>query len=378
MDLSGKIAQANGRLKSARVRVTIAAIGNRLYLQATLPPKPDCHRDRPYQQRIALGIGCHARGVSLAEKEARKVGALLDCDQFDWDPYLNGHGAPPATVGAWVERFTTEYQSRVAPVTWKTDYQRVFDSIDPGKPLSEELLRSAIVQTTPNTRDRRRWSLTLGKLGRFAGLDCDFKALRGGYSASQVDPRQLPDDRAIVQWFHAISNPGWRWVYGMIATYGLRNHEAFFLNTEPLATGGHLITVTEGKTADRVVFPCFPEWVEQFNLRQKTLPPVTGADHAAYGHRVTHYFGNDRLGLPFTALDLRHRWAIRTLEFGLPVELAAKQMGHSVKVHCETYHRWITADVHQRAFEALIMRSDRPQPPVYIPRPQPPDLDLPL
>jgi hypothetical protein len=74
MDVSGRIAQANGRLKASWVRVTVQQTGDKLYLQATLPPKPDSEKTKPYQQRIALGIGAHVRGVSLAEKEARKVG----------------------------------------------------------------------------------------------------------------------------------------------------------------------------------------------------------------------------------------------------------------------------------------------------------------
>jgi integrase len=362
VDITGKIAQANGRLKANRVRVSIQQIGDKLYLQATLPPKPDSSKTVPYQQRIALGVGAHPRGVSLAEKEARKVGSLLDCKEFDWTPYLTAKGLPPQTIGDWVARFEAEFKSSVEAVTWKTDYQRVFDSLNSQADLTEAVLRQAIERTAPNTRSRRRWCLTLSKLAKFAGLECDFKPLQGKYSATQVDPRYLPTDEHIAEWFYKITNPGWRWIYGIIATYGLRNHEAFFLDTTELEQGGCLIMVTEGKTDHRLVWPCYPEWIEQFGLRTKHLPPVTGADHAAYGQRVTHYFANV-LKLPFTALDLRHRWAIRTLEFGLPVELAAKQMGHSVKVHCETYHRWITADVHQRAFEALMLRTDRPKPP---------------
>ena len=368
MDVSGRIAQANGRLKASRVRVTIQQIGDKLYLQATLPPKPDSDKTKPYQQRIALGMGAHVRGVSLAEKEARKVGALLDCKEFNWVPYLSEKGLPAQTIGDWVERFEAELKPSVAAVTWKTDYQKVFQTLNPQQLLTEEVLKQAILKTAPNTRSRRRWCLTLGKLAAFAGLEVDFRPLQGSYSATQVDPRKLPTDEQIVEWFYKIKNPGWRWVFGLLATYGLRNHEAFFLDTTELEQGGYLVTVTEGKTDHRLVWACYPEWVKEFNLRQKVLPEVTGVDHAAYGQRVTHYFA-DRLHLPFTALDLRHRWAIRTLEFGLPVELAAKQMGHSVKVHCETYHRSITADVHQRAYNALMLRSDRPRPPERLEHP---------
>jgi hypothetical protein len=29
-----------------------------------------------------------------------------------------------------------------------------------------------------------------------------------------------------------LTNPAWQWVYGMMATYGLRNHEVFFLTLQ--------------------------------------------------------------------------------------------------------------------------------------------------
>jgi len=61
--------------------------------------------------------------------------------------------------------------------------------------------------------------------------------------------------------------------------------------------------------------------------------------------------------------QLRHRWAVRTLEYGLDISLAAQQMRHSVQVHSDIYHHWITEDVHRRAFNALMLRPDRPRPP---------------
>ncbi|OIP78088.1 MAG: hypothetical protein AUK48_02410 [Oscillatoriales cyanobacterium CG2_30_44_21] len=41
IDIDGRIAQANGRLKSAKVGIAIARQGDRLYLRGTFPPKPD-------------------------------------------------------------------------------------------------------------------------------------------------------------------------------------------------------------------------------------------------------------------------------------------------------------------------------------------------
>lgn len=358
--IDGRISQANGRLKSANVRARIERIGQKLYLQATLPPKPDSNRSAPYQQRIALGIAAHPAGISLAEKEARKISALLDCKQFSWEPYLTDRRLAPHSVGDWLDRFEAEFRQTVEPITWRTDYEAIFKKLPANTPLTEEILRTALISIPPNTKTRKRAATTLNKFAEFAGLEPDFSSLRGNYSSAQVEPRDLPDDAEIVRVYHSIRSDGWKWVYGMLATYGLRNHEVFYLDISDLVSGGSSIAVKEGKTGKRLVWSFYPEWVETFRLREVILPKVTGKTHIDYTNRVCKYFSRY---LPFGALNLRHRWAIRTLEFGLPHELAAKQMGHSVTIHEKTYHRWLTAETHQKAFDALILRRDRPLPP---------------
>jgi len=86
MDIQGRLNQANGRLHAAKVGVKIEAKGNRLYLRATLPPKPASQKRKAFQQRLALGVHFNPGGISFAEQEARKVGALLDCREFSWEP----------------------------------------------------------------------------------------------------------------------------------------------------------------------------------------------------------------------------------------------------------------------------------------------------
>ena len=67
--------------------------------------------------------------------------------------------------------------------------------------------------------------------------------------------------------------------------------------------------------------------------------------------------------MPFVPYDLRHTWAVRTLLFGWPVELSARQMGHSVDVHTGTYQRWIDREKIQAVYDLLGTRSNRPKPP---------------
>ena len=77
-----------------------------------------------------------------------------------------------------------------------------------------------------------------------------------------------------------------------------------------------------------------------------TLPPKPESD------RVTQAFNRSKI--PFNPYDLRHAWAIRTLQESWPVELSASLMGHSVDVHTKTYQRWITRERKMSIFDHLV------------------------
>jgi hypothetical protein len=103
-----------------------------------------------------------------------------------------------------------------------------------------------IKTTEPNSRSRKRACDYCHKLAEFAELPGReaIKKYKGAYSAKSVDPRVLPSDNATATWHSTISNPGWRWVAGMLAVYGLRNHEVFRLDLKDFP----VIRVLDGKT----------------------------------------------------------------------------------------------------------------------------------
>lgn len=369
MDLSGKLAQANGRLKSARVGVTIEQVGERLVLRATLPPKPFSRSTRACQQRIYLGVHANGHGLSVAESEARVIGALLDAQKFQWEPYLRQGSGKAETLGDWITQFEMDYFSKRARndqtlTTWRGDYLKVLNRLPKEQALTEEFLRDVILNTEPDTKTRKRTCMVVGALARFAGLELEAAALSGRYNVKRSTPRDLPTDEEITHWYSKLKNPGWRWVYGMMACFGLRNHEVFRVDFDALRAGNPVLRVLEPtKTGERLVWPCYPEWFEQFNLSEVILPAINlQRPNEAVGRAVTSYL-RDQFELPFKPYDLRHCWAVRTIEFLIPVELAAAQMGHSIAEHTHTYHRWIRADHQQRIFDALMSRTDRPQPP---------------
>lgn len=348
MPINPKINQANGRLKAAKAGVTILQRGDRLYLQAVLPPRPNSGKSLACQQQIALGIHANAVGVSLAEKEARKLGYLRDSKEFGWELYYPKVAQKTETIADWLAKFEQSKRAVICSTTWKTDYQRPFGTLPGGELITSELLLGAIAKTTPNTRQRRRFCLAFRQLAQFADIDMDLGDLLGNYSPAKVQPRNLPTDEVIEICFDQIQDPQWQWIYGVIAAYGLRDHEAFYLDLSKFP----IAQVLEGKTGYRQCWPLRPEWAEQWDLKNIKLPAVTGNCHADFGDRVCKFFA--RSPADFCAYDLRHAWAIRAMSFGLDASLAAKQMGHSLATHTQTYHLALNEREQQRAYDRIL------------------------
>jgi len=370
-DFYQKLKLINLRLKEANLPVSIARKGASLYARATLPPPPASDKAAPYQQHLKLGMKANLQALKRAEATTTKIGAALLLKEFRWSDYGRGDKQPAKqTAAAWCKAFEVHYfeSTERNPTTegsFKNDYLAYLKRLPQDQALTRERLEGVIKATKPNSCQRAKSCSTFKRFGLFAGIDVTFidKALRGTYSPFKTAPRDLPSAQVIVEWWSKIPNRGWRWVYGMLATYGLRPHEVFHLDTQELERGGLLIKVLDGtKTGYREVCPLYPEWVEQLGLRQKQLPNVTGKTNSAWGKRVTQAFR--RYHIPFPAYNLRHCYAVRCIEFDINVSIAARWLGHSVLIHTRTYQAWLSQAVEQAAFERALNRPNRPQPPL--------------
>ncbi|MFN7662553.1 MAG: hypothetical protein ACK5PQ_02380 [Alphaproteobacteria bacterium] len=224
--------------------------------------------------------------------------------------------------------------------------------------LTEELLRELILTTDANSKQRRRFALACSVLADFAKLDHNLRRLVGKYSVTTVSPKNIPDDQTIATVGLKIPSLEWRYVYGLMATYGLRNCECFLLDRSKFP----VVKVGKSKrNGERLVYPLYPEWVDLFKLEDDLLPKCTGKWNGDLGARVTRAFY--RYEIPFNPYSLRHAWARRSLEFGMDLSIASEMMGHSVRVHSEIYHAWLSGDVFSRAYDKLIADPSRPLPP---------------
>ena len=66
------------------------------------------------------------------------------------------------------------------------------------------------------------------------------------------------------------------------------------------------------------------------------------------GHR--RVFGVD---YRFEVYDMRHRWAMRSIEAIINQSLCARSMGHSLKMHEQTYHRELQGQTLRAAMARL-------------------------
>ena len=376
--LDPHLVKVNARLKAAQLGLQIERRGEKLALRGTLPPRPGSDRQQPHQQRIPLKLPASKAGLKQAEQEAKIVAAKLIEQTFDWRRYVVEYGPilNSDELTAKVAAFEQHYQAEgladpdkhpaSIKVTWSKAYAPYFRKLlelrDRRPTLSlPEAIVATVKSTRANSRSRQVCCTAMDAFAHFLTMELpvDLKTLWGKYGTTRTQMRSLPTDDEIVAWFSKIPNPDWQFVYGIMAVYGLRNHEVFFCDYKPLAGGdaeAAIEVLDTTKTGAHDVWPFPPQWIEAFGLREISLPNLeTNLDKTTLqriGQQVTQQF--HRYGIPFAPYDLRHAWAVRTILLGLPDTVAARMMGHSVAVHNRTYHRWITRRDQRKAVQASL------------------------
>lgn len=362
--LTEELKKVNRRLKLGAVRVQICRKGSKLYLQGTFPPKPSSERVLPHQQYLALGISTNAAGLKVAEAKAKEIAALLDLGRFDWQPYLKRKqaAAEGLTVAEWIKRFEHHYfESRPRTSaklnTFHKNYRALLARMPGNQVLTADLLRETVLkESVAGSRNRQLFVMAYTSLAKLSEITVDLKSLRSNYSPRSVSPRDLPTDEQILEVAERFDDPGWRWIYGMMATYGLRDHEVFRVDTSRLQDPPHVVEVLDdSKTGQRLVYPCPSAWVEHFCLwdvklpRFRTQPAVL--TNNALGEKISSKFW--AMKLPYSPYALRHTYAVRTAVLGVEVAIASRWMGHSVAVHTKIYHQFLNEGHNIRAWELM-------------------------
>jgi len=398
--LDTELKAVNTRLKAARVCVSVRQSGNCLQLRSTLPIKPgdiDKNGKETKQYDISLGIPFNFDGLITAEEEAYELGKLIARKQFQWtDKYLGKTKvkANTKTIGELIRDFERNYfQTRKRTLRSENSFSSYLYIARKHLPEDKLAINANFIEAVKSCSSSDSVKNELIKVIRVL---CKCSEIEVPELHNLKIPsiakrkRDIPTDLEIEQEYlkfesYALKRPSklefredrhnwklWRWVYGMLAAYGLRPLEIFVnpdLNwwLSPENTMNTWRVNEECKTGEREVLPLYPHWVESFILKgdrqamellkMKIANKVTSKQINAARHGTDRWFRF--VGIAFQPYDLRHAWAIRAHLMGIPIKAAADNLGHSVNMHTSIYQKWFSLENRNVAIEQAMKKKSK-------------------
>lgn len=421
------VKEANARLKK------IGKHGKRATIKVTAKPnKPiSAQFNHPIQRQKQFGINLQLTTVNLvkAEEICTLVTHQLVAGTFtdDWfykligkeDKLQNSDRDIPLTCKEMLEQYRVHYfnqrkDNKTPQQNWLNYYghiEKILSQYD--KVITLSIVREIINCTENNTFCRKHHLEGLANLLKHFDNN-EFKAVIKKYK-SENNPKHknkhIPDDNEITNIYHhgfeinlncpkkyRYRYPQWQFLYALLATYGLRVHEAWniknWYNPVVLKDGDWLATAGEDietpnddddegkyfwqkyqgsnltipaildptnerkllaighktKTGYRIAFPLSPNgrnWLDEFNLLGTlNLPDIPdplgyGGKKATTSRNCTGqaclWFRKHKYG--FTPHALRHAYNIRGHKLGVNQKVLSDSLGHGLQMNSSTYLR---------------------------------------
>ncbi|WP_041391435.1 site-specific integrase [Prochlorococcus marinus] len=381
MNLNKDLVKINQNLASSGTKLRIEQRGSRLSLRGPLPCQESPKEFKV--QRISLGLPSNQKGLQQAEKLLQLINLQIEHEQFNWERWSKKSPRKfqpknKVAIEEIIEQFKLEFfdinETIASKASKRSNWNAAYKpylrrlqekAISNNCSLNKELFLETLTSYSANSRSRQQCGTALNALANYLKIKLpdNWRKKSYGYGLHKAQFRKLPSDAQIEEAYQLIPNPEWKLVFGLMATYGLRNHEVFFCDISCLKNDGDKIlrVFPNTKTGEHQVWPFPPQWINLFDLNQlgensNTLPKIetdlSQTTLQQVGKRVSEQFR--RYNLPLTPYDLRHAWAIRTIHLGLPDTVSARMMGHSVAIHTRTYHHWITRRDQQKAVDAAL------------------------
>jgi hypothetical protein len=367
--LDRSISRANAKLDRASIRRK----GNRLYLRVTLPDREGNGQKK--EREISTGCIATDEGLKVAIAKATEIVTALMWERDPWGVIdgwdsqsekerkerkrkerssLEGTVAGLIREGKKIrifevlklyeqEYFAIRPRTPTTERSYKTSRQAYFKLLPPEGFLDFKTLRDTLItKTKPDTCSRSICYQAFNALVSFAKLDIDLSPYRGNYKPKL---RNIPTPEEVER---AIDNlpDRWQFVLGHIATFGLRDHEVFFLHLERLTENPPVLVIDEKgvdrtKTGYRISLPLFPEWVERWELTRYRFPnfryDLEKVSNSQLGARIAINLYNNHGEFPYTVYQLRDFYAVYCGVLGVPDHLAIAMMGHSTTTHYQHY-----------------------------------------
>ncbi len=385
MNLIKEINNVNDKFATQGSKLRIEKRGDKLNIRGSLPSKVDKNNFKI--QRISLGLKADISGLEEAKKKLQLINLQLELNQFDWLNWIvNPNRNETKNDFEFSDRLNqfeafffkeskSEYLSSTRKTTWRSSYKPYLKRVlniynEYASEDLEKIFQKTLESYEEGSRSRKQCATSLSVLAKFLEIKLpeDWKLNSKGYGLKKAGFRDLPTDEVIEKIWTIIPNKSWKYVFGLMATYGLRNHEVFFCDLSSLTSFGDKIirVLPTTKTGEHQVWPFHPEWVEKFELSKlgenpELLPNINSdlkiTTLQNIGKKITDQF--KRYSLQIKPYDLRHAWAVRTIFYDLPDTVAARMMGHSVSLHTQTYHHWITKRDQQQAVNNALLKVKR-------------------
>ena len=382
MNIIHEINDINRKFLIKGSKLKIEKRGGKLNIRGSLPSKENKNIQKV--QRISLGIDADTDGLEEAKKKLQLINLQLELNQFKWRDWITSSIQEGNKTYEFFIKEISEFEKKffkeqrnehlnsARKSTWNSSYKpyikrmiNIYKKND-NKDINHIFL-STLKSYQEGSRSRKQCGTSLNVFADFLklSLPSEWKSLSRGYGIKKASYRDLPDDNLIEELWRNIPNKSWQYVFGLMATYGLRNHEVFFCDLSALKNNGDKIlrVLPTTKTGEHQVWPFHPKWVDLFQLsslgNDPSLLPKINRDlgHTTLqniGKRITDQF--KRYCIKIKPYDLRHAWAVRTIFYDLPDTVAARMMGHSVSLHNQTYHHWITKRDQQKAVNNALLK----------------------
>jgi len=257
--------------------------------------------------------------------------------------------------------------------TWKSAYLPYFRRLQKtagDSTLSVAALTSALETYKPKSRSRQMASGVFTRLARSAGIQLpdewglEAKSWKSPHKTSKETP---VNESVIASCLNKIPSQQWRNVFALMAVYGLKNYEPFFIDLEHLQSSQSLTAKVRAIEPDdaRFVWPAPSDWAKKFGIESicKTddLPSVTTDLSVNTLQQIGRRCGEQfkRYGLPLTPSNLRHSWGKRAIAHGVPDTLAAKMLGIDITKYVSNYRAEIE-DRDKLVFASFLKLSEAP------------------
>ena len=338
------LTSANDRLKEAALRCSLQQRGDLFYLVATLPHRDGAGRK---QQKIPLG----RTTLQQAEAKAFLLGSQLRNNAFNWHDWAHAEGNSTfITCGEFRKRARMIYEQRyTGEGSWTAKWDQALKNLPPdGTPCTRGILVATVEAMKPKSASRRDRGFVLSTVAKTLEIEGheDVLAASKGYGRADVVPRDLPTDEQILENYKKIRLPHFKWMFGTIAIFGLRPHEAA---TVQFDEDGYAEIDERTKTGFHVTPPNPSAWVEIFKPYDIVRPdyPINKITTACNAHNIRV------CAVEFPLYHLRHCFAIRCMEKAVPMDVAAGLMGHSPDEHYRTYRRWLNRERYKKMLKGL-------------------------